>query len=41
LSLLDVEFEELSAFDSELDSLVVVSDEEVPVLAPEELPFLP
>jgi len=41
LSLLDVDFEELSDFDSELDSLVVVSDEEVPALLPEELPFFP
>lgn len=49
LSLLDVDFEELSDFDSEelsdLDSEVaspvVVSDEAVPELFPEELPFLP
>ena len=41
MTLLDVEFEELSDFDSEFDSLVVVSDEEVPALVPEELPFFP
>jgi|TARA_B100001750_G_C15463330_1_gene575609 hypothetical protein len=49
LSLLDVDFEELSDFDSEelsdldseVTSPVVVSDEEVPALFPEELPFLP
>ena len=36
LSLLDVELEELSDFDSEFDSLVVVSDDEVPALVRSE-----
>ncbi|MFL2759490.1 MAG: hypothetical protein ACJ0BG_00605 [Dehalococcoidia bacterium] len=41
LSLLDFESAEFSDLVSEVDSLAGVSDEEVPELFPEELPFLP
>ena len=41
LSLLDVESVEFSDFDPEVGSAPDESDEEVPELVPEELPFLP